>query len=315
MKILVTGGAGFIGSHTVDLLIQQDYEVLVLDNLSSGKLNHLNLNHPQLEFIEGDVLEYPLIEDLLSDCHAVLHLAAIASVPMTIAEPIYCFQVNVQGFLHVLQAAHKMDHSIPIVYASSAAVYGDVDALNLPCRDDRPLANEPISPYALQKITNEAYANLYARLYGVPSVGLRYFNVYGERQDPKSPYSGVISLFLNAYRERQPLRIFGDGQQSRDFIHVHDIAVANLLALKRAHAIAPDQAEIFNIATGKSQTLLQLIAYMEAAGRTKADLSFSAARAGDIVQSYGSIEKAQTELGFHYETELATGIASMIQLQ
>ena len=192
--ILVTGGAGFIGSHTVDLLLRQGKHVIVLDNLSSGKLENLNLQHPDLEFVEGDILEYPLIEDLLRGCDALLHLAAISSVQLSIDNPLYSFQVNTLGFLHVLQAIYKTKRPIRLVYASSAAVYGEVK--ELPCRDDTLLSGTLLSPYALQKRQDEEYAELYARLHAIQSLALRYFNVYGPRQDPHSPYSGVISRFF-----------------------------------------------------------------------------------------------------------------------
>ncbi len=299
-KILVTGGAGFIGSHTIELLLQQGHEVCVLDNLFSGKIENLPLTHPNLEFFEGDILEYPLLEDLLGDCSAVLHLAAIASVPFTIDNPIYSSQVNTQGLLHVLEAIRKTKRAIRLVYASSAAVYGDSN--ELPCRDDLPLTALPLSPYALQKREAEEYADLYRRLHGIKSIGLRYFNVYGEGQDPNSPYSGVISRFLQAYQEGCELTLFGDGLQSRDFISVKDVARANVLALQQAlHGV-------FNIATGQAQTLLQLVQYIEAAGGKKALLRFAEARAGDIRASYGAVEKAVDELGFSYSLDLREGI-------
>src|SRR3990167_9899318 len=208
-RILVTGGAGFIGSHTVELLLQQGKQVVVLDNLSYGKQANLNLQHPDLEFIEGNILEYPLLVDLLSSCDAVLHLAALSSVQQSIEHPIYSFQVNTQGFLHVLQAVYKAKRPIRLVYASSAAVYGNL--AQLPCREDQPLMGLPLSPYALQKMHNEQYAHLYKELHGIPSLGLRYFNVYGQRQDPQSPYSGVISRFVDSYLKDHELTLFGDG--------------------------------------------------------------------------------------------------------
>src|SRR3990167_9938377 len=183
-RVLVTGGAGFIGSHSVDYLLAQGCQVMVLDNLSSGKVENLNRQHPGLEFMEGDVLEFPLLVDLLKNCDAVLHLAAIASVPESIANPIYSMQVNMQGFLHVLQSAYECRKKIRIVYASSAAVYGDT--AELPCRESR-ATGTPLSPYALQKINCEQYAALFAAMHDINSLGLRYFNVYGERQDPGSP--------------------------------------------------------------------------------------------------------------------------------
>lgn len=304
-SILVTGGAGFIGSHTVHALLQQGVEVIVLDNLFSGKLENLNLQDPNLTFIEGDILEYPFVEELISKCDAVLHLAAIVSVPLSIENPIYSFQVNTQGFLHILEAIRKANRSIRFVYASSAAIYGDNKGL--PCRDDAPLTNAPISPYALQKIHAENYADLYFRLHGISSLGLRYFNVYGERQEPNSPYSGVISRFLSAYQQNNALVIFGDGQQSRDFIHVSDVAKANLLALQS------DYTGKLNIATGQSQTLLSLIEYIEQAGHKTAKKIFEPERQGDVKISLGSIEMAEQHLNFRYSKMLADEINHLIK--
>jgi UDP-glucose 4-epimerase len=303
-RILVTGGAGFIGSHTVALLLEQDNQVVVLDNLSSGKQTNLNLQHPNLEFIESDVLEYPFVEELVSGCDAVLHLAAIASVPLSIENPIYTFQVNTQGFLHVLKAVQHAGRPIRLVYASSAAVYGDV--AELPCRDDTALTSPPLSPYALQKIHAEDYAGLYERLHGVRSLALRYFNVYGQGQDPASPYSGVISRFLDAYKAGTELTIFGDGQQSRDFIHVADIAKANALALRGSYSGA------LNIATGEPQTLLHLVDYIQSAGEQPARVKFAPGRSGDIKSSYGSTKMAEQYLDFKASIALKEGMRRML---
>ncbi|OGT36043.1 MAG: hypothetical protein A3F11_05370 [Gammaproteobacteria bacterium RIFCSPHIGHO2_12_FULL_37_14] len=304
-RILVTGGAGFIGSHTVDLLLEQGKQVIVLDNLSSGKLEHINLQHPNLEFVEGDVLEYPLIVDLLESCDAVLHLAAIASVQYSIQHLIYSFQVNTQGFLHVLEAVRKAHRPIRLVYASSAAVYGD--AQQLPCSDNTSLCNNTmLSPYAVQKKNNEEYAKLYARLHGINSLALRYFNVYGRGQDPTSPYSGVISRFLDAYRREDDLTIFGDGKQSRDFIHVSDVVKANCLALQKEYA------GVLNIATGQPQTLLDLVSYLELAGHRSAKLHFEPAKSGDIRASYANIHRAEQQLDFRYSVSLQEGIKKMV---
>lgn len=303
-RILVTGGAGFIGSHTVDLLLERGKQVVVVDNLSSGRLDNLNLNHPCLEFIEGDILEYPLVVDLLASCDAVMHLAAIASVPQSITEPIYTFQVNTQGFLHVLEAVRCSKRPVRLVYASSAAVYGDT--IQLPCDDTQLLVSALLSPYALQKKHDEDYAELYARLHGVMSLGLRYFNVYGLRQQPDSPYSGVISRFLDAYKKDAELTIFGDGAQSRDFIHVSDIAKANVLALES------DYAGAMNIATGKAETLLQLVEYMEQAGARPAKRTFKPARAGDIRASFAAVNTLAERLRFRAEIPLQEGIRQLL---
>lgn len=303
-KILITGGAGFIGSQTVELLLRQGNQIVVLDNLFSGNLSNLNLANPNLEFIEGDVLEYPLVEDLLRNCDAVLHLAAVASVPHSIENPIYSFQVNTQGFLHVLEAVRKAERPIRLVYASSAAVYGDLS--DLPCRDDVPFTGIPLSPYALQKIHNENYASLYARIHGIKSLALRYFNVYGPNQDPSSPYSGVISRFLNHYKNNNELTIFGDGDQCRDFIHISDVAIANALALQS------DFTGFLNIATGEQETILNLIKYIEAVGGRLAKLRFEPRRIGDIKSSYAAIKRAHEHLGFKYSIALKDGVKEMM---
>lgn len=303
-RVLVTGGAGFIGSHSVDYLLQQGCQVMVLDNLSSGKITNLDLSHPNIEFMEGDILEFPLIVDLVKKCDAVLHLAAIASVPASIADPIYTMLVNTQGLVHVLQAVHLNRFPVRVVYASSAAVYGDTK--QLPCKEQQ--VETPLSPYALQKMNGEQYASLFATLHGVSSLGLRYFNVYGERQDPASPYSGVISRFLDLYKQDAELTICGDGLQTRDFIHVTDVARANWLALQS------QQTGVMNIATGVPETLLALIDYIEAAGGRSAQRVFAPARIGDIKASYAATARAAESLDFTASISLKQGIAQLVSV-
>lgn len=301
--VLITGGAGFIGSHCADYLLEQGVQVTILDNLSSGQLTNLNLRHPEITFIEGDVLEYPLLFDLIKRCDAVLHLAAMASVPLSIEHPVYSMQVNLQGFIHVLQAVRECNMPVRIVYASSASVYGDLKTL--PCTEQSPL--NPLSPYALQKLNCEQYAEMYQRLFDIKSLGLRFFNVYGARQDPDSPYSGVISRFFDAYQHQKPLTIFGDGLQSRDFIHVSDVSRAIWLALQN------EAAGVLNIATGVPQTLLNLIEYIEKAGGKPAERIFKPARRGDIRESYAATDLAEARLGFKAHTSLQEGIALMLE--
>lgn len=303
-RILITGGAGFIGSHTAEHLLQQGYQVVVLDNLSSGKLTNLPMRHPDLDFIEGDILDFYLLEELVGTVDAVLHLAAIASVPFSFENPIYSFQVNTQGSLHVFEAVRKTGRPIRVVYASSAAVYGQTTAL--PCRDDQSVSEHFLSPYALHKWQSEQYADLYARLHGVKSLGLRYFNVYGLRQDPASPYSGVISRYLAACEQGAPLMVFGDGEQSRDFIHIDDIVKANLLALTHPYA------GVLNIATGQPQTLLQLIDYIKKARGSLPDVRMEPARPGDIRASWAATAQAEEQLKFKATISLEDGIARII---
>lgn len=298
--ILVTGGAGFIGSHTTDLLLQSGMKVVVFDNLVSGKLTNLDLFNPNLEFVPGDILDYPALLAQIKRCDAVLHLAALPSVPKSIEDPIHSLKINMQGFLHVLQGVREAGRSVRVVYASSAAVYGD--ASQLPCNDEMAVLAPALSPYALEKATNERYADLYARLFDVSCLGLRYFNVYGQRQDPGSPYSGVISKFMDCYERGEDITILGDGLQSRDFISVRDVARANVAALQS------DYAGVLNIATGKPETLLNLVNYIEQAGMRSARIHHGPSRAGDIRESYATTAKAEQALSFFSQISLAEGI-------
>lgn len=304
--ILITGGAGFIGSHTTDLLLNSGLKVIAFDNLSTGKIVNLDLFNPHLEFIPGDILDYSALSKQIQRADAVLHLAALPSVEQSISDPVHSLSVNTQGFLHVLQAIRENPRSIPLVYASSAAIYGDNQ--ELPCKDDISIEKYiALSPYALEKANNERYAALYSRLFGVKSLGLRYFNVYGKRQDPKSPYSGVIAKFIEQYRKQEAVTLLGDGKQSRDFIHVADIARANLLALESHFS------GCLNIATGHAETLLNLISYIEKAGGQTATIEFGKPRMGDILHSYASTENAEKALGFRYNTSLADGIHLLME--
>lgn len=303
-RILVTGGAGFIGSHTIDLLLAKELNVVVYDNFSAGKLANLNVFHPALRVVQGDILDYSLLAKEVAQSDAVLHLAALPSVPKSIEDPVNTLKVNTLGFLHVLQAIREAKKPIRLVYASSAAVYGNTT--ELPCSENHGVENRALSPYALEKTHDENYAKLFAHLSGIQSLGLRYFNVYGLRQDPNSPYSGVISRFISNYHDKTPITVFGNGQQSRDFIHVTDVARANWLALQS------DYQGVLNIATGVPETLLNLIRYIESAGGHSIDMTFSDMRAGDIRESYAQVEKAKTHLQFQYEIALVDGVKSMI---
>ena len=304
-RILITGGAGFIGSHTVDLFLQQGVQVVVLDNLATGKVTHLNLFHPNLRFVQADVLDYAALAKEVAASDVVLHLAALPSVLQSIADPIQSLKIHTLGFLHVLQAIRESNTGIRLIYASSAAVYGaDVE---LPCSDELPLLLAPLSPYALEKANNERYADLYGRLFGIKSLGLRYFNVYGSRQTSGSLYSGVIAKFIEQYQKNKLLTIFGDGQQSRDFIYVADVAQANWLAVQS------DYCGVLNIATGVPETLINLIGYIEAVGGYKAKVEFTTPRAGEIANSYACVAKAVNHLHYRYATELAQGIGVLLK--
>jgi UDP-glucose 4-epimerase len=304
-KVLITGGAGFIGSHSAELLLQKGCHVIIYDNLSSGKITHLNLEHPHLEFVEGDILDFDLLKSSIARCDTVLHLAAIASVPESIKNPIRSLKINSLGFLNILEAIRELQKKIRVVFASSAAVYGAAEVL--PCDDAPPLADLALSPYALDKANNERYAKLYRTLFGIQSLGLRYFNVYGERQNPSSMYSGVISKFLENYRLDRPLTIYGNGEQTRDFIYVIDVARANYLSLMNSYE------GVLNIATGQPQSLLSLICCIEKAGKRSSFIEHEAARQGDIQRSYAATNKAERAIDFSYTTPLEEGIQLLWQ--
>lgn len=304
-KILVTGGAGFIGSHSVDLLLSNGYEVCVYDNLSTGKKTNLDLKNSKLSFIEADILDTKKLSPGIASCDGVLHLAALASVPQSIQDPLNSLEVNVKGFLNLLQCIRLLQKNIRLVYASSAAVYGEEK--HLPCSDDSSPSENILSPYALEKASDERYAKLFSQLFSIPSLGLRYFNVYGERQDPASPYSGVISKFLSAYQANKTITIYGDGKQSRDFINVKDVARANVLALEKNYC------GILNIATGKPETLMDLLSYIEKTGNHSVKYQFAEARTGDIRESYASIENAKKHLEFGAKIPLDEGILEWLK--
>lgn len=231
MRVLVTGGAGFIGFHTVSQLLKQGHEVIILDDLSSGKITNVqDAAHDELTFIQGNILDDEALINALDGVESVIHLAAKVSVRESIDNPSMTSQTNVHGFINVIDKARLLGVK-RVVYASSAAVYGDLPSFNGVSSDDGDLSLlEPISPYGLDKLTNEHYANLFTKLYGLQTIGLRYFNVYGPRQDPKSHYAGVIGKFISLALADQPLTIFGDGEQRRNFVYVEDIAKVNAAA-------------------------------------------------------------------------------------
>lgn len=304
--VLITGGAGFIGSHTTELLLNEGKKVIVLDNLSSGKMENININHPNLEFVFADVTHYDSVLTHIQRSDSVIHLAALPLVQKTIEDPLSSLQINVLGFVNILQAIRFVQRPIKLVYASSAAVYGDSTVL--PCNDNAPLNEDALSPYALEKANNERYAALFDRLFNIKSIGLRYFNIYGPRQNSDSSYSGVISTFIDSYKRNQSINVFGDGSQSRDFIYVKDIAHANLCAMQSSYN------GILNVATGKPISIYELIKTIENIGKKPAHINFLPPRVGDIKRSYATIEKANQSLNFHFKTDLFSGIKSLLEI-
>ena len=296
MHVLITGGAGFIGSHTTDQLLAAGARVRVLDNFSSGKRENLPF-HPELEVIAGDIRDPAAVAGALAGVTHVLHLAAQVSVQASVESPAESASVNVAGFLNVLDGVRRAGIR-RFVYASSAAVYGIPARLPL----DESAPSLPISPYGLEKAINDQYAALFLELYGVPTLGLRYFNVFGPRQDPASPYSGVISIFTRRLRDNLPLTVYGDGQQTRDFVYVGDVARANVLALGSLATGA------CNVATGQTITLLQLIDTLAGVAGTRPAVQFAAARSGDIRPSAADNSRLRTELKLDRYTAVREGL-------
>jgi len=285
-KVLITGGAGFIGSHCADLFLAHGYQVGVFD--LKTKEEAVNLTHvmDNITYVEGDVRNLAQLTQVLAGYEYVLHLAAIVSVQDSILDPIGTHATNVTGTLNVLQAA--VDNDIEhVVYASSAAVYGDTQVVPTP--EDAPLL--PLSPYGLHKVYNEGYARLYNLQYNLTSTGLRFFNVYGSRQDPGSPYSGVISIFCKKMQEGERPFIYGDGNATRDFIHVSDVAQECLRALQTSEC----GACVRNVGTGQALTINSLIEHLNTILLTTIEPVFNQARLGDIVHSCAVVQKKDPE--------------------
>ncbi|MGD9605330.1 MAG: NAD-dependent epimerase/dehydratase family protein [Bacilli bacterium] len=305
-KFLVTGGAGFIGSEICHLLISLNHEVTVLDNLSSGHLENINdlLHFDSFHFIKGDISDFQVCLKASKDVSYIIHQAALVSVPRSIEEPLLNNETNITGFVNILEAA-RINHVKKVVYASSSAVYGDnQDEI----KTEERLGNV-LSPYALSKKTNEEYAHLYQRLYNLATVGLRYFNVYGEKQDPSSVYSGVISIFFKKALEKQPLTIYGNGLITRDFVNVLDVAKANLLAC------LCDKAEngVYNIGTGNQVTIKDLALLVLKVMDLELPINYRQARVGDILFSCADVDKAKNDLGFVANISLEDGLKQMAQ--
>ncbi len=300
-KYLVTGGAGFIGSHTVDHLLALEQRVVVLDNFSSGNPENLPDAHPLLEIIEGDIRDTSAVAVAADGVTHCLHLAAQVSVVKSLEDPVDSATHNIIGFVNVLNAIKK-NNAKRFVYASSAATYGNPKTL--PLSEDEPLG--PESPYGLEKQINELYVKLFKDLYHVSSCGMRFFNVFGPRQDPKSPYAGVIALFADAVLANQSLTINGDGSQTRDFIFVNDVARANVAAL------GCDYQGAVNVATGSTVTLLELIEVLEKIAGHTCDKTFGPEREGDIKHSAAMVDTLQHSLQVSTKHSLEEGLRELL---
>jgi len=299
MRYIVTGGAGFIGSHISEAL-SGEHEVVVIDDLSSG--HRENLRGIDCEFVEGSITDLPLLQEIFAGADGVFHQAAIASVPRSVEDPLLTHAVNMTGTLNALIAARDCGVR-KVVMASSAAVYGENP--ELPKREE--MAPDLLSPYAAQKLSDEHYATVFSRLYGLSTVCLRYFNVFGPRQDPSSPYSGVISIFAARILQGEPITIHGDGGQTRDFVYVRDVVQANL------RAMASGAAGIFNIARGEQTDLNTLAGIMMQASGRKVTVQHGPSRAGDIRHSLAEISRAHEVLGWKPAYDLEEGLSETMR--
>ena len=300
---LVTGGAGFIGSHLVEALVGRGHTVRVADSLITGKRS--NLDHvPAAEFHHGDLADLDFAHRVAAGCDYVLHQAAIPSVPRSVCDPVTSNRANVDATLNVLVAAR--DAGVKrVVFAGSSSAYGDTPTL--PKSEDMP-AN-PLSPYALQKVVGEQYLQMFTRLYGLETVSIRYFNVFGPRQDPSSPYSGVISVFATALLENRSPRIYGDGGQTRDFTYVANVVDGVLRACEAEGA----SGEIINVATGGRISLNELFAVMKKIVGATVDPVYADARQGDVRDSQADIRKARRILGYEPSVSFEDGLTRTIE--
>ncbi len=304
-KFLITGGAGFIGSHLAENLVGRGHAVRILDNFSTGRRENLSAVSGKVEILEGDIRDRDAVRTAAAGVDFILHQAALVSVTQSVENPEETLAINVGGTLTVLEAAREA-RVRKVVLASSCAVYG---AGRIPAREEQ--AAMPLSPYAASKLAAEAFALSYVSSYGMPCVCLRYFNVFGPRQDFHSPYSGVIAIFIARALAGQLVTIFGDGRQTRDFIYVGDVARANLLACESDRA----DGRAVNIGTGRGRSLLELRSELESASGARLKLEFSAPRPGDIRHSRCAPARARSLLSFSAQADFRAGLEATLRWQ
>lgn len=298
-SFLVTGGCGFIGSHLTDQLLERGHKVRILDDLSTGKRSNVS---EACEIVVGDVSDEQMVKQSMAGMDGCFHLAAIASVQRSNEEWVRTHQVNLTGSVNVFEAARSQQ--LPVVYASSAAVYGDNPNMPLVEAAD----TLPITAYGADKLGSEQHGRVATLAHGVPTVGLRFFNVYGPRQDPASPYSGVISIFMDRIMGDKPLTVFGDGLQTRDFVYVADVVRFLMASMEQAS----DTPKVFNVCTGKSVTINELADTLIDITGNSVEVSHLEARKGDIRISLGNPEKAATELSIRAENDLRQGLSKLV---
>jgi nucleoside-diphosphate-sugar epimerase len=302
---LVTGGAGFIGSNIVEELIKRGQKVRVLDNFSTGKRDNLSAWADKIELVEGDIRSYHLVREAVEGVDFVLHQAALPSVPRSVKDPITSNEVNVSGTLNVLTAARDAGAK-RVVYASSSSIYGDLETL--PKTED--MLPKPLSPYAVSKLAAEKYCAVFSQLYGLKTIALRYFNVFGPRQDPNSQYAAVIPRFIRSIKAGEPPVVFGDGEQSRDFTYVDNVVHANLLACEdRAEEFS---GETFNIACGKRVTVNKMIEFINQGLKKDVKPTYAPPRLGEVKHSLANIGKAQQLLNYSIQRGFEEGLKSLL---
>ena len=304
MRCLVTGGAGFIGHNLIRALLDGGHTVRVLDNLSTGKRENLSPFQDRIELIEGDLRSYHIVHEAVRNIDVVFHQGALPSVPRSVKDPITTNQVNVEGTLNLLDAA-KDTGVRRLVYASSSSIYGEND--RLPKQED--MMPQPISPYAVAKLAGEKYCQVFTSTYGLETVCLRYFNVFGPGQDPQSEYSAVIPLFITAFLDGRQITIYGDGEQTRDFTYVDNVVHANLLAAEAKDA----PGEVFNIACGDRISLNQMLDHLRTFTEMDVDVAHSASRPGDVKHSMADIESARKLLGYEPLVSVAEGLRRSVE--
>jgi UDP-glucose 4-epimerase len=303
-KVLVTGGAGFIGSHLVDRLVREGYPVRVIDNLSSGKIENIqhHIDTNKVEFIKGDIRDATLVNKSVDGVDFVLHLAAIISVPFSMENPDLTFDVNTQGTHNLLLAAAEKSVE-KFVFISSCAVYGDPEVN--PVTEE--IKTNPISPYAESKLIGERYCLSFNQSNQLKTVVLRFFNVYGPRQSMNA-YSGVITIFINKVKQKEPLTIYGDGSQTRDFVNVRDIVDGILASMKTNKT----DGEVFNIGSGKPTSINDLAKAVLELGNVDLEIKYEKYRTGDIKHSFADITKARKLLGYEPKVSLRDGLRELI---
>ena len=296
-NILVTGGAGFVGSHLVDRLSPEN-KVIVLDNLFSGLLSNLVKSKDRITFVKGDVLDKGLLKDIVAEVELVFHLAAHVGNIRSIKDPYFDMDVNIRGMLNLLEVCRNSNIK-RLVCSSSGAIFGE--ARYLPIDEEHPL--NPESPYAVSKLAAEKYCFAFHKVHGIPTTALRYFNVYGPRQDT-SEYANAISIFLNRIKDGKSLTIFGDGKQTRDFVFIEDVVTANILAATQSAAVG----EIFNIATGQATSIEQITTIIKQISGRERPIIYADPRAGEVRDSRANIDKARKLLGYSPKTNLKDGL-------